>query len=290
MESDLKKDKYGLWPIQNAVLDIYKEFAKICERHGLRHYVAYGTCLGAIRHHGFIPWDDDFDVMMPRTDYEKLKEVLDKELPSHLMFIDWRNAKGYAPVIFGKIQNCNRDEVEAIERKLGWELPQGIYIDIFPLDGMSKRWIDTVMMKIELYLLTAARCSLSGVFARKRLKTCCGRMFGFVVRNTICRISNIVDVAARTEHIARRYQFAPGNLCGCMFGPYGALRDLCEYEVYGEGKEVPFGDSSVFVPVNSDAYLRMLYGDYMVLPSEDKRIPSHGKLPSAPWKFGPKMG
>ena len=61
--------KYNIRPLQEAVLRVFKEFAKICDRHELKYYAAYGTALGAIRHHGFIPWDDDLDVAMPRSDY-----------------------------------------------------------------------------------------------------------------------------------------------------------------------------------------------------------------------------
>ncbi len=69
------------------MLDIYKVFAAICEKHSLRHYVAFGTALGAVRHKGFIPWDDDIDIMMPQPDYEHLIEIAPKELPEELQFL-----------------------------------------------------------------------------------------------------------------------------------------------------------------------------------------------------------
>ena len=85
---------YNLAPVWKVVLDIYREFAAICQRHSLRHYAAFGTALGAVRHKGFIPWDDDFDVMMPRPDYERLIEIAPSELPAHLQFLSKKTTPG----------------------------------------------------------------------------------------------------------------------------------------------------------------------------------------------------
>ena len=79
---------YGLRPLWDALYEIYEEFAKICDKHGLRYYAFAGTLLGAIRHNGFIPWDDDLDVAMPRPDYEKFIQISKTELPRHLNFVD----------------------------------------------------------------------------------------------------------------------------------------------------------------------------------------------------------
>ena len=283
----LGEDNFRQQPLWEAISEIYVEFRRICDKHGFRHYVAYGTALGAVRHKGFIPWDDDFDVMMPRCDYEKLKEHAASDFPKCLRFIDWQNAKDYAPATYGKIQNCDRKIIAEVESKIGRELPHGIYIDVFPLDGVPTAWVQRVVKRFQGFLLSAIASSFLGVFRRRRFKTCCWRLIGFLVRKTVWRISSLDNVAACRDAIAKQSDFAPGNMCGCIFSPYGAFRDVCSYEVYGTGHEIPFGEMSVIVPSDYDSYLRVLYGDYMQMPPEGRRVPRHVSLASAPWKYGP---
>lgn len=97
--------------IKEELLSIYQAFASVCKKHKLRHWVAFGTMLGAVRHNGFIPWDDDFDVFMLREDYEKFLTVANKELPEYFKVVTHRNCSAY-PVAFGKIQESRRDVYE----------------------------------------------------------------------------------------------------------------------------------------------------------------------------------
>lgn len=274
-------------PLQLAILGIFKEFAKICERHSLKYYAAYGTCLGAVRHNGFIPWDDDFDVMMPRPDYERLKCILDSELPANYRFTDWSNSVGLAPLTFGKIQNCSKDSVVALEKKLGYVLSQGVYIDIFPLDGIPQNKIKLSWLKMQDILLLAAQSSLNGVFGKRSLRSWFGRGIGLLARKTVFKASDIRGITACRDNHARRYKFEANNVCGCVYGPYGVYKDFYQYDIYGKGKSVPFEGVKIVIPDDSDAYLKGLYGDYMKLPPIEKRMPTHQELPVAPWKFGP---
>ena len=148
--------KYNIRPLQEEVLKIFKVFAAICEKHRLRYYAAYGTALGAIRHHGFIPWDDDFDVAMPRDDYERFRKMAEEALPARYKYCDWHNTKELSPNVYAKIQDSNRVAVLDIEKKIGRTLPHGVYIDIFPLDGTpGTRWQRFKWM-LRLHLLRSA--------------------------------------------------------------------------------------------------------------------------------------
>ena len=115
--------------IKEELLSIYQAFASVCKKHKLRHWVAFGTMLGAVRHNGFIPWDDDFDVFMLREDYEKFLTVANKELPEYFKVVTHRNCSAY-PVAFGKIQESRRDVYEKIEKETDYINPHGLYIDI----------------------------------------------------------------------------------------------------------------------------------------------------------------
>lgn len=123
---------YDIRPLQLRILEVLKTFHKVCERHKLRYYVTAGTLLGAVRHGGFIPWDDDLDIAMPRPDYDRLITNADRWLPYPLELVCAERNNDY-PLPFAKLQDAS---TTLIERP---HLPflGGIYIDIFPLDGVS---------------------------------------------------------------------------------------------------------------------------------------------------------
>ena len=158
-EEDICPD-YGLRPLWDALYEIYAEFAKVCDRHGLRYYAFAGTLLGAIRHKGFIPWDDDLDVAMPRPDYEKFVQIYKTELPRHLKFVDWKNTPEFH-MLFGKIQDARKEKVLTLEKRLGHMLSNGVYIDIFPIDAYpSNKLYRTYLKYRDLLLLPIERFHL----------------------------------------------------------------------------------------------------------------------------------
>ena len=124
---------YDINALHNCVLNILKGIDETCRQHNLRYYIFAGTLLGAVRHKGFIPWDDDMDIAMPRPDYDKLIEHQKEWLPANLEMVCNETDKDY-PQPFAKIQDANTTIIERIQ------LPYlgGAYIDVFPLDGMTK--------------------------------------------------------------------------------------------------------------------------------------------------------
>lgn len=126
---------WNLRPLRDEILNIFGIFVGVCEKYGFRYFAGSGTALGAIRHGGFIPWDDDFDVMMPRNDYVKFVDVVSKELPSYLKFS--RGGDGpHAPIHFGKIWDSRDCLMEELRTKTNLQLKEPPFIDIFVLDGV----------------------------------------------------------------------------------------------------------------------------------------------------------
>ncbi len=121
---------YDIRPLQLRLLDIALAFHDVCLRHGLRYYMIDGTLIGAVRHRGFIPWDDDMDLAMPRPDYEVLTAHAREWLPAPLEFVSHDTDPDY-PLHFGKIQDAS---TTLVERPHLYYLG-GAYIDIFPIDG-----------------------------------------------------------------------------------------------------------------------------------------------------------
>lgn len=278
--------EYNIRPLQEEVLKIFKVFAAICEKHGLRYYAAYGTALGAIRHHGFIPWDDDFDVSMPRCDYDKFRVIAKDNLPRELKYCDWHNTKELTPHTYAKIQVADRDVVQVVETKLKRNLPHGVYIDIFPLDGAPQARLMRSVWLLKFRILLAVYSALGGSRTSRRLKSIAGRAVGVMFNTMYFHVHARTELAKYFDRLVRSCVFGNG-VGGCVFGPYGVLRDVIPVEAYGEPQYVRFEDTSIAVPHNCDAYLRNIYGNYMVMPPVEKRISSHAELADAPWKFGP---
>ena len=278
--------KYNIRPLQEEVLKIFKVFAAICEKHGLRYYAAYGTALGAIRHHGFIPWDDDFDVAMPRSDYDRFMVIAKGELPRGLKYCDWHNTKELTPHTYAKIQVADKDAGRVVEQKLNRNLPHGVYIDIFPLDGAPRSRLMRSVWLLKFRAFIAVYRTFGGTWTSRRLKSVVGHAVGVMLNKLLFHAQARTELAKYFDGLVRSCVFGNG-VGGCVFGPYGVLRDVIPVEAYGEPRFVSFEDTSIAVPSDCDAYLRNIYGDYMVLPPIEKRFSSHAELADAPWKFGP---
>ncbi len=277
-----------LEPIWNAILDVYDVFARICNEHGLRYYVAYGTALGAVRHHGFIPWDDDLDVIMPRPDYDKFRAMQHEWLPPYLKFVDWRNTKELATFTYSKIQDARKDKVDTIEHVTCRKMPHGIYIDIFPLDGVSYcRW-KRLFWSIKFRMLSLAFKSFDRpIKDYYRIRSVGAQVIGLFARHVSFRAHKKSDLVWRYEELAKEVQFREENACACVISPYGIFHGVCDYSVYGKPTIMQFQGRQVPVPGKYHEYLTALYGDYMVLPPVEKRVSWHKDLMPAPWRFGP---
>ena len=118
-----------LWNIE---LNIYQEFANICDRHGLKYFLIYGAFLGAVRHHGFIPWDDDMDVAMLRNDFEKFLVVAEEELPKDYSIIYGIVGREQFPLL--RIRY--RDSTGIIRKDLGGKHNAGVFLEVYVLDDV----------------------------------------------------------------------------------------------------------------------------------------------------------
>lgn len=276
---------YGLRPLWDAILPIYREFRGICERHRLRHWAAFGTALGAARHRGFIPWDDDFDVMMPREDYERFMEVAEDELPRHLRTVNWRKTDGYN-WLFGKVQDVRRDNLERVESRLGRVLPQGIYMDVFPCDGYPSDGLTRALRRLDGLALCAKRefraCPKGKRWHPRRLAM---RVLG-AVSPFYRHCHTLRDFAAANDRRMRRSPFADSELvvtCEVRFS-LGLTWTVYPAEIFRETTELPFEGMTMPVVRDYERYLSIEFGDWRKLPSEGSRLVTHANEELAPWR------
>ena len=256
------------------VLDVLKYSIAFFEKHNLRWFIACGSAIGAIRHKGFIPWDDDVDVYMPRDDYNKLVMLREDMKKDGYRFIDW-DEKNY-PLPFGKISDNNT----TLWSKKRFPVNFGIYIDIFPLDladyGMmpfGQKWLPYRMLLLQ-YRAKLSKISIGDLLQDLgHHKTDSFRVIMaklsllFVSRQTLLK---------KIKDSERRWYRKDGDryVSYTEAGMYMFPR-----EWFDEYVVVTFEGISVRISKFYDEYLTYIYADYMTPPPEEKRLPEgpHGK-------------
>ena len=280
--SEGQQSGVNLRPVWDALLAVYKPFAEICERHNLRMWVAYGTLLGAVRHKGFIPWDDDFDVMMPRCDWDRFLAIAKKELPSHLQLITQRNTPEFS-LPFAKVQETRGDLIRAVEEKFGGELKQGIYIDVFPLDGMDG-WKTPLANSFVCMIMKFRRAYLYRRLYPKSRKNLILFSLGFICGFIVPWIWSRKAFVRSYEKMMRMKSFDSCKHC-TYYDPTYTRQHPFQVKAYDKTVMLDFDAIKVPCPEGWDSWLRSEYGNYMTLPPERKRTSTHQNT-LAQWKFG----
>ena len=242
--------------LQLRMLDILLEIDRICQRHHIRYWLSSGTLIGAFRHGGFIPWDDDLDIEMMREDYVKLMKVLPEELPDWLALQNSDTDPNYF-FFYAKIRDRRSKMLENTRYDRIWK-EQGIYIDIFPMErhpiGLHKFTEKTVGHMYKIW-----RTSTDDAQSIKQVRRIfdVNEKFLFPCLRFICRLlpSKVVTSGMGIPYHNPRFEDEIFPLTTHKF----------------EGHELP-------VPGNADAHLRHIYGDYMQLPDLDKLAPHMAQL------------
>lgn len=269
---------HRLWRIE---MEIYQAIAKICEAHKLRYYAAYGTTLGAVRHQGFIPWDDDMDVCMPRKDYEEFLRVAPGELSEKLEILGIGFTKGYV-LPFIKVQNRETTFIEETDKNLKYHT--GVFVDIFPLDAvppegeMRERQARRCMMWIRACVLTEywqpkLPEQMKGLTRLLAGIGCAGihSLFRLTGRKVESFYRRFVREARRYEQEGEPREY---SRLGVVL--YASVVHLSE-TLFPTGT-VPYEDIRVQVPRDPDTYLKDIYGNYMELPPAEKQ---HNHFPAS---------
>lgn len=252
--------------VKGVEIEILQEFMEVCDSLNLRWYVAYGTALGVIRHKGFIPWDDDVDVVMPRKDYDIFCEKAKTLLPDNYFVQTLETEEEYYQP-FAKLRKSDTTFWEKGTEKDN--INHGIYIDIFPLDGYPTNFLAEKLFMIKRiiynnFLYQGGRANeLSGY--RKWLVIFYKLFFGTMTKK---------EAALKKDILARRIPYSEGKLVSCLVADT-PKDEAVPSEVYGVGREEPFEHIKCLVPDKCEVYLEHLFGDYMQFPPEDKRVPLH---------------
>lgn len=262
-------DKDILRKVQLIQLEITKDIVRVCEKNDIAYFLIGGTLLGAIRHKGFIPWDDDMDIGMLRTDYEKFIEIAPKELNHKYELVNWKNDE-YYPHPMAKVVKKGTVFRENKRKDKG---KQGIWVDIFPYDYCEN---SEKKCRKRFFELKAIRALIRAKCKYQTWTTCNGIDVKLFIKNIPFRIAAILFdksmlikkyecISMQVEKSCWVYENGTENF-GVWKFPIECLK---------KRKKVDFEGESFFVPELYDEYLKKAYGDYMKLPPLKDRENRH---------------
>ena len=254
--------------IQTKLLDMLVWFDRTCRAYGLRYYALGGTMLGAVRHRGFIPWDDDIDVGMPRKDYERLARLMGNENhDGYILETEYSEDPKFC-YTFTKLYDTSTTLIEHVSTGL----KRGLFLDIFPLDGLGNgeapdmKFFHRIRRRNGFYIarITSVRKGRSAV---KNLAVLLAKAIpGRIVDNTALR--------KKISRMCAKYDFDRSEWAGSM------LEDLWENgimrrRIFGTPTEYSFEGHPILGPEHAEEFLTALFGDWHQLPPEEKRVTHH---------------
>jgi lipopolysaccharide cholinephosphotransferase len=248
--------------LQETMLELLDETVRICEAHGLAYFLIGGTLLGAVRHKGFIPWDDDLDIVMPRADYERFTDLCATELDGRYLFQTYRNDPEHEK-LFGKMRKKNTLYIG----KRGYDgnpSKRGIYIDVFPLDdAKNQEGRFQVRQKRMVARLESMIQINNGRWPAGRLRTAfSGRFQNPSLRGGQQRIMQWEN--------EKNYQ------CFVNFGSqYNVNKQTIPKDRYFPAVKVEFEGRKLNGLYDSEYFLKRIFGDYMKCPPVEERVCQH---------------
>ena len=252
--------------IHTILLNIAKEFHRICIKHDIPYYMIGGTMLGAIRHKGFIPWDDDMDFGIPREHYDKFIQIASKELTNYYQLHTIDNS-AYALMGISKIADMRTRIQEEYAPKTKESI--GINIDIFPLDETNSKITFFSKNKIIELLVKLQKILFIDYNSRQGIP----RNIAFILQELI-KISPKKNVKLINDLIRKKSKSATNSMWANYFGAYGC-KEIISKNIFGQPTLYQFEDTSFYGVNDYKSYLKQLYSKYWILPPEGKRRIHH---------------
>lgn len=267
-----------LTEVHEQLLDILLEFDRVCRKNDIKYTIAWGTMLGAVRNGGFIPWDNDIDVIMLRKEYEKFCAVCNKELREDYFFQTKETESAYRYNV-GRLRKNNTAMIFRTWKNAGFH--QGIYIDIQPLDCIPDGKVSRAMQKFFIMANTPVRMSMNPILFKEN-----GERYSKAIKTCLYIYSKIMPkkLCDRIEHyFITKYNGRNTKLIGviCEGGILmNTPRDMLPFspKYMNSYFDISFAGHSFMCTTATDELLKLWYGDYMQLPPEEDRHPDHDPL------------
>ncbi len=254
--------------VQKIEFDMLLELDRICRKHNIKYVLAYGTLIGALRHKGFIPWDDDIDVCMLRQDYIRFKEICKTELNEKYFYQSHDTDAEYYH-LFDKIRANGTIFKETFLKN--YNIHHGVYIDIFPVDILPE---SNLKRKIQYYKVLFLRIGLMSKYmvidARSGIKK-----YMAMLLQILYKPFSLDFLYKNAFKVMTQYNNSNGTITRGFYQSYKNRKIVFPIEYYKRTKEICFGGGKFIVSKYSHKMLRTIYGNYMEFPPENERVTVH---------------
>ncbi len=259
-------DNHNLSNVQTMILDEFAYIYKYLQEKNMPYYMLGGTLLGAVRHKGFIPWDDDIDIGIPRTQYEQFLAEIQDYLPEHLKLATYRVSSEHH-YYFSRIIDTRHSikRMGSIE-----ERNENVWVDIFPLDGMPNNFF---VRKFHMFRILVARAAYHmSCFEKVNLKRPNRPLseriiIKFVQVTGFGRKADTRKKLDKLDKLVKKYPYETSNYVSNTMGQY-KFREMFPKSWYGNGKLYDFEEYKLMGPEDYDRVLTQMYGDYMTPPKD----------------------
>jgi len=255
--------------LQLVELDILNEIVAICDANNLKYFIIGGTFLGAIRHRGFIPWDDDIDIAMPRNDYERFLNIADSKLSKHIKIENFITNPEYQYYIT-RVQNTN---TKVIEKRIGnaqkWTHAS---VDIFPIDGTPnnkylRKWH---YFNVLTHRMLMSLCYKDSIDRERKRSFKENLLLKIMEKLPIEKFFNATKEKQKIDKLLKSQKIDNSNFIGTIMGAY-RTREIVPKEYFGDGTFYEFEKFKYRGPFMYNEYLTHMYGDYMKIPPAESQ-------------------
>ena len=256
-----------LSPVQEKLLEMLGWFHGYCRENGLSYYIVGGSMLGAIRHGGFIPWDDDIDVVLPRPDYNRLLSLFKEKNDHYFLESPYTGNRDFY-YTYAKLYDTNTTLTERTRRNCR----RGLYIDVFPLDGVgaNEAEMETNFAKVDrlnMFLMTRTCAITKDRSFYKNASIVLSRLIpSFII--------NDHDLVIKVDKTASSFEYEKSKYVANLMGSY-RKKEVMEKRIFGKPTEYKFENIVVNGVENYEEFLTHIYGDWRKLPPVEKRKTAH---------------
>lgn len=259
--------------LKRIMLEMLSDVNQICKKFDIHYTLIHGSALGAVRHGGFIPWDDDLDIAMSREEYKRFCSIVDDNLPTHLEFLNYKKEARFSQT-FGKIINKNTTYIT--ESNMIWKSYHGVFIDIFPFDIVpNHKFIEKKLYFYQcLYLLFSRGYGANSNKQAKKRNLCINTVSNVILMAIPKSKFNIIR--NQLEKKVTMYSKCDGYFVDTS--QFDMLKKKYSKNLFENAELIQFENITVPIMKDWDNFLRITYGDYMKLPKLEDRVGSHPPL------------